>query len=81
MANPGNILPKSVKWTPARITHLRFVMNLTQEKLALMLGVSIRTVGRWETGGASPSRGYLTRALDNIAMMAEANFEDPPDAK
>jgi putative transcriptional regulator len=45
---------------PEEIKALRERLGFTQEELAQKLGVSVRTVSRWETGDKSPSR--LARA-------------------
>ncbi|XHX75861.1 MAG: helix-turn-helix domain-containing protein [Stenomitos frigidus ULC029] len=39
----------------ALIRELRQQLDLSQEKLAVKLGVSFRTVNRWENGHAVPS--------------------------
>ena len=38
------------------IKALRARLELTQQELAQKLGVSLRTVSRWETGEGEPSR-------------------------
>ncbi len=41
--------------TPDKIKEFRLRKNLSQEKLAGMLGVSVSTVIRWEQGSAAPT--------------------------
>jgi hypothetical protein len=51
-----------VNIAPAQIRLLREVLGLTQQQLALMLGVHPMTVSRWERGSALPT-GYNTQQL------------------
>lgn len=41
------------------VCELRQQLNLSQEKFAAKLGVSLRTVNRWENGRAVPSQMAL----------------------
>jgi putative toxin-antitoxin system antitoxin component (TIGR02293 family) len=50
-----------------QVAALRIELGLSQEALAQALGVSSRTVARWEEGGASPSPLALTR----LRLLAE----------
>ncbi len=52
---------------PGRLPALRTELGLSQEALAQALGVSSRTVARWEEGGVSPSPLALTR----LRLLAE----------
>lgn len=47
-----------------KIKHVRAQLNLSQEKLAVLLGVSFATVNRWEKGRAMPS--YATQERFNL---------------
>ena len=51
--------------TPARVRNLRRALDLTQERFAELLGVSVITIHRWETGESSPRR----LALDRLAEV------------
>jgi len=48
--------------TPEEIHSLRKSLNLSQEKLAQLLGVSWTTVNRWEAGHSGPT-GMAMRIL------------------
>ncbi|MDF5735477.1 MULTISPECIES: helix-turn-helix domain-containing protein [unclassified Nostoc] len=54
------------------IRELRQQLNLSQEKFAAKLGVSLRTVNRWENGSTVPSQ----MALKLIEKMLE-NMGEP----
>lgn len=43
---------------PERIKQLRVKLGLTQARLAQLIGVSLATVSRWETGQAKPSTPF-----------------------
>ncbi len=47
--------------TPEEISYIRKKLNITQEKFAQLLGVTLNTVGRWERGLSKPSPLALTR--------------------
>lgn len=60
---------------PEKVKILRDKLGISQEKLAVRLGVSFSTVNRWEKGHANPS--YL--ALDKFELLCRENgikFED-----
>ena len=50
------------EYKPADVTKLRKDLNLSQKGLALVIGVSPRTVESWEAGKSIPS-GVATRML------------------
>ena len=52
---------KSWKWPKERIRALRDAMNGTQKDMAKMLGVSERTIFRWEKGEFQPRRKVIRR--------------------
>jgi DNA-binding transcriptional regulator YiaG len=58
--------PKSTN-TSVLIRHLRRQLNLSQEQFAARLGVSFKTVNRWENGHTTPS----PMALKLIAALVE----------
>lgn len=61
--------------TPERIKTLRRAMELTQEQLANLLGVTFSTVNRWEAGKTTP---HLTtrRLLGNLERKYRAKVEE-----
>ncbi len=56
--------------TPARVLAIRTALNLTQERLAQLLGVSWTTVNRWEAGSSAPT-GMPARLLHLLDEAAE----------
>lgn len=56
--------------SPAKIKAFRAKKNLSQEKLAAMLGVSVSTIIRWEQGSASPT-GTAAAVLSAITSNAK----------
>ena len=62
MPNAG--LPRS--WTVRPIRALRKGLRLTNEQFATKVGVSVRTVIRWQTGEERPSP-LAREKLDTIA--------------
>lgn len=55
---------------PDLIRALRARCKWTQAQLADQLGVHVRTVQHWETGGDDPTRGYAPGA-DQIERLAD----------
>lgn len=53
--------PKEPADIAARVRELRRGMGLSQERLAVLLGVSFASVNRWERGAVQPSRATLDR--------------------
>ncbi len=51
------------------VVSLRARLGLTQEKFAEKLGVSVSSVGKWETGKDKP-RGLSLRALERLAKLS-----------
>ncbi len=51
---------------------LRQQFGLSQEKLAAKLGVSLRTVNRWENGHAAPSQLALKQIEEMLRKLGEA---------
>ncbi|MCZ6563304.1 MAG: helix-turn-helix transcriptional regulator [Deltaproteobacteria bacterium] len=50
------------------VARLRAHLDLSQEKFAKKLGVSVSAVGKWETGVTKP-RGLSLRALERLAKL------------
>ncbi|MEH2363386.1 helix-turn-helix domain-containing protein [Nostoc sp.] len=54
------------------IRELRQQLNLSQEKFAAKLGVSLRTVNRWENGSTLPSQMALKLIEEMLQKMGKA---------
>ncbi|MEH2141460.1 helix-turn-helix domain-containing protein [Nostoc sp.] len=54
------------------IRELRQQLNLSQEKFAAKLGVSLRTVNRWENGSTVPSQMGLKLIEEMLQKMGES---------
>ncbi|MEH2081116.1 MAG: helix-turn-helix transcriptional regulator [Nostoc sp.] len=54
------------------IRQLRQQLNLSQEKFAAKLGVSLRTINRWENGSTVPSQMALKLIEEMLEKMGEA---------
>lgn len=55
------------------IRELRQQLGLSQEKLAAKLGVSFRTVNRWENGHAVPSALALKQVEKLLQQMSHSS--------
>lgn len=55
--------------SPDEIIEIRKKLNLTQQKLADLIGARQHTVARWETGLHKPTGAYL-KALRGLAEKA-----------
>lgn len=61
------------------ITELRSAMNVSQEELAKLLGVSSITVSRWENGHSKPKKIIqikINKMLDRYDIKMEENNND-----
>ena len=63
-------LKKSLKISDL-IRELRQQLDLSQEKFAAKLGVSLRTVNRWENGSTVPSQMALKLIEEMLQKMGE----------
>ncbi|WP_100897836.1 helix-turn-helix domain-containing protein [Nostoc flagelliforme] len=63
-------LGKSLKISDL-IRELRQQLDLSQEKFAAKLGVSLRTVNRWENGSTVPSQMALKLIEEMLHKMGE----------
>jgi putative transcriptional regulator len=63
-------LGKSLKISDL-IRELRQQLDLSQEKFAAKLGVSLRTVNRWENGSSVPSQMALKLIEEMLQKMGE----------
>jgi transcriptional regulator with XRE-family HTH domain len=62
-----------VRWTPARIKERRLDLGLSQQALADLLGVHVRSVTSWEAGGAVPrNQARLDAVLGSAARPPPA---------
>jgi DNA-binding transcriptional regulator YiaG len=64
-------LEKSIKIADL-IRELRQQLNLSQKKFAARLGVSVRTVNRWEKGYVVPSQMALKLIEEILEKMGES---------
>lgn len=55
--------------SPNEIIKIRKALNLTQQKLADLIGARQHTVARWETGLHKPTGAYL-KALMGLSKKA-----------
>ena len=46
------------------LVRLRAKLNISQEKLAILLNVSFATINRWENGVSEPSRVHMVQIED-----------------
>ena len=60
-----------------QVHHVRVVLNLSQDKLAQLLGVSFATINRWENSRNEPSRLAKKMFYD----FCESNFIDVEELK
>ena len=60
-----------------QVRHVRSIMNLSQNKLAQLLGVSYATINRWENSKNIPSK----LAQKSFYDFCESNFIDVEDLK
>lgn len=52
---PGRLFPVPIGTSITAIREIRELQALSQEAFARLLGVSVRTVARWESGVSQPS--------------------------
>ncbi|MBK1990907.1 helix-turn-helix transcriptional regulator [Sphaerospermopsis aphanizomenoides BCCUSP55] len=63
------------------LTHLRNELGLTQEEFGRTIGVSLRTVSRWEAGVNIPSFTLpQLKALDRLLRLNGKTIQDLPDS-
>ncbi len=62
---------KCTSYPPTDVKVLRKRLNLTQEKFAAMIGVSVRTLQNWEQGHREPE-GPAKALLRVVALRPEA---------
>lgn len=67
--------------TGERIRQLRAKKNVTQEQLAVFLGVTPQAVSRWETGGGYPDIEYLPMLADFFGVTTDDILGIHPDTR
>lgn len=58
--------------TSANIRHLRATKSMTQEQLAMLVGVSRQAIAKWEAGGTYPE----TEKLIRLSQIFECSLDD-----
>lgn len=61
--------PTKPKSTSNLVRELRQHLNLSQERFAAKLGVSFKTVNRWENGRSTPSPMALKLISDQLRQL------------
>ena len=64
-------------FSPERLRTLRWERGITQSRLASLCGVSVWTIGRWETGRVTPAASAWSRVLKRLSS-AESVPDIPP---
>ncbi len=59
-----------MRWSAESIQKLRRKLSLSQERFADEVGVSVRTVNRWETGKSLPRSLIVIQRLDQLEERA-----------
>src|SRR5215469_13920295 len=72
-------MPLEYQTNPERIRHLRKSLDLTQQQLAELLGVSFVTLNRWENGQSKPSAMGLAK-LQELEGRSGAHPESLGDS-
>ena len=75
-------------FSPKQLEHLRRATGLSRERFAHLIGVSIASINRWESGASSPSgtvlaiyetiNAALARSADVSRIAAEAEVKGVP---
>lgn len=60
-----NVIPVE-NWDSSRIRALRKQLALSQERFADEVGVSVRTINRWERGKVSPNSLAVIQRLEHL---------------
>ncbi len=60
------VAPKGVRGSPD-VAGIRARLGKTQEEMASLVGVTLRTVSRWEAGSSKPSRLSVKRIGEILA--------------
>ena len=60
------------KLTPQEVKDLRRIIGMTQEQMAVAMGVKLRTIARWEARGNPPqTAATLMKLFATMAMRRE----------
>ena len=75
-------------FSPTQLQHLRRASGLSKERFAHLIGVSLASVNRWESGSSSPSgtalavyetiNAALARRADVARIAAESEVKGTP---
>ena len=65
----------------ATIKERRVVMHVTQETLAELSGVGLRTLKQFESGKGNPTLGTLNKLADVLGMEICLKLKNVPDKK
>ena len=65
----------------ATIKERRVVMHVTQETLAELSGVGLRTLKQFESGKGNPTLGTLNKLADVLGMEICLKLKNVPDNK
>lgn len=57
-------------WTAESIRALRLALGLSRPAFAQLVGVSLNTIYRWETGSRSPAYGQSEKGLKRAERLA-----------
>ena len=71
MMHGEDVPHKRTSYPPTDVKVLRKCLNLTQEKFAAMIGVSVRTLQNWEQGHRQPE-GPAKALLRVVELRPEA---------
>lgn len=73
-----DILPEDEPGPPVseHVRSTRAALDMTQRRLAELLGVTLRTVNRWEAGDSRPHRLYIER-MDAMLLERQVLRKEP----
>lgn len=61
------------------LRHIRRLRFMTQEELAAAVGVTVKTVSRWEQGAAEPHVHHLRKLCEVLNVAPQALIGELPD--
>ena len=59
-----------------KLVELRSILGITQEELAISIGVSRTTVVNWESGDTIPQKRHLDKLLEKYGVPAAWLFSE-----
>lgn len=78
---PNNQTPENRNGGESPLKHLRDELGMSQEEFGRTIGVSLRTVSRWEAGINVPSFTLpQLKALDKLLKSHGKAIQDLPDS-